>query len=320
MKIQQIEPTIVLGDLAYRVLRENFQKVVDREVEVIADKDPESLHQMRVAIRRLHSALKVFTEAIVLSKEIEAANIRKFARSLGDTRDLDVLQQSLLDRYQPLLQESEKNKFFEVIAYLQQKHDRCFLDLKKTLKSDRYRKFKKSMRIWLDKPDYTVLGKSKTLPLLSDLLLPSICQLFLHSGWFVGSDIESGKVRAIGIETITDFDAEGKLCTDILHDLRKQVKDVRYRSEFFAGFYGEDFSEKIVELKQTQELLGDFQDNNVLHHFLESKMKLDLKRELPNIDRYLEQNLALFWQKWKPMQQNYLSLEFRQSWRSMLLK
>jgi CHAD domain-containing protein len=135
MKIQQIEPTIVLGDLAYRVLRENFQKVVDREVEVIADKDPESLHQMRVAIRRLHSALKVFTEAIVLSKEIEAANIRKFARSLGDTRDLDVLQQSLLDRYQPLLQESEKNKFFEVIAYLQQKHDRCFLDLKKLSKA-----------------------------------------------------------------------------------------------------------------------------------------------------------------------------------------
>jgi CHAD domain-containing protein len=310
----------VLGDLAYRVLKENFQKIVDRETEVLADKDPEPLHQMRVAMRRLRSALKVFAGAIVPSKEIKVSNIGKFARSLGDTRDLDVLQQSLLDRYQPLLQESERTKFLEVIEYLQQKRDRSFFDLQKTLYGDRYRKFKEGMAIWLEKPEYTVLGKLKTLPLLSALLLPSICQLFLHSGWFVGTNIVSGMARTIELEVSRDWYDRSQQFDCILHDLRKNVKDVRYRSEFFSGLYGNDFIEKIEELRQVQDLLGELQDSNVLRHFLASKMKLDLERELLSIDRHLEQNRTLFWQKWRLIQQHYLTSEFRHSWRSMLLK
>jgi CHAD domain-containing protein len=310
----------MLGDLAYRVLKENFQKIVDHETEVLADKDPEPLHQMRVAMRRLRSALKVFAGAIVSSKEIKISNIGKFARSLGNTRDLDVLQQALLDRYQPLLQESERIKFFEVIEYLQRKRDRSFLDLQKNLYGDRYRKFKEEMTIWLKKPEYTVLGKLTTLPLLSDLLLPSTCQLFLHLGWFVSTNVVSDMARSCELEVSRDWYDQPQQFDCLLHDLRKQVKDARYRLEFFAGFYSNDFTERIEELKQIQDLLGELQDSNVLRHFLVSKMKLDLKRELISIDQHLEQNRTLFWRKWQPIQQHYLTSEFRQSWRSMLLK
>lgn len=58
--------------------------------------DPDALHQARVALRRLRSALSIFKRVVADNRSGHiAAELRHLARSLGAARDLDVLIETL---------------------------------------------------------------------------------------------------------------------------------------------------------------------------------------------------------------------------------
>jgi CHAD domain-containing protein len=318
MKAQALNLSIALGEYAYQVIRQNFQRFVDQEEAVFKDKDPEPLHQMRVGMRRLRTAVQVFSTAIVLPKAVSNAAIGKIAKSLGDTRDLDVLQHELITHYQPLLQKAEQSKFDQVLKQLHQERGQSVLHLKKTLTGDRYQKLKQSIQTWLDDPVYTPMGDLPVLQILPDLLLPLVCQLFLHPGWLVGTTIQMGNVALIPIENSQGLNQQLEQFSDLLHGLRKQMKGVRYQAEFFSGFYQASYSQRIEEFKTIQDILGQLQDYVVLRQFLESTLNANLAKVLPSIDQEKQRDEAAFWQNWQPLQQRYLSLDFRQSLRALL--
>lgn len=318
MKEYQFDLSISLGDYAHQIIHQNFQKVIDQEKSVFKDQDIEPLHQMRVGTRRLRTAIQVFSNAIALPKEVNNSSIGKIARSLGETRDLDVLQQSLIERYQPLLTKAEESKFVRVIKHLQQKRDRSFLKLKKMLNGDRYLTLKQAIQDWLIQPNYTMMANLSVLEILPDLLLPLICRLFLHSGWLVGTTIQSGKVSLISIEDAAELNQQLRKFGSDLHDLRKQIKGVRYQTEFFSDFYEDAYAQRIEEFKAMQEMLGQLQDHVVLSDFLESALKEDLGKSLPTIAQIMREESIAFWQSWQPLQEKYLSPEFRKSLRSIL--
>jgi CHAD domain-containing protein len=103
MKAKPFNLSIPLGEYGYQVICRNFQRFVEQEKDVLKDKDPEPLHQMRVGMRRLRTAIQVFSPAIALPEAVSHAAIGKIAKRLGATRDLDVLEQSLINRYQSAL-------------------------------------------------------------------------------------------------------------------------------------------------------------------------------------------------------------------------
>lgn len=319
MKEHQLDLAIAISDYAHQIIQQNFQKFVDQEEAVFKDNDPEPLHQMRVGMRKLRTSVQVFSKAIILPKGVSNSSIGKIARSLGETRDLDVLQQNLTTRYQPLLQKEEQAKFDKVIHHLHQKRDRSFLKLKKMLNGDRYQNLKRSLQDWLAQPTYTVMGNLSVLEILPDLLLPLICQLFLHSGWLVGTTMQAGKVSLIPIENSEELNHQLSKLGDDLHDLRKQIKGVRYQTEFFSDFYEAAYMQRIEEFKAIQETLGQLQDHLVLRHFLQSKLKADLAKVLPTVARAMQEESITFWQSWKPLQKNYLSPKFRKSLRSLVM-
>ncbi|CAN1212402.1 CHAD domain-containing protein [Tumidithrix helvetica PCC 7403] len=318
MKVHQLDLSIALGEYAHQIICQNFQRFVDREESVFQDNDPEPLHQMRVGMRQLRTAVRIFSTAIVLPKGVSHSSIGVIAKSLGETRDLDVLQLDLTNRYQLLLPKTEQSKFDKVLKHLHQKREQSFLDLKKTLNGDRYQKLKRSIQAWIEKPTYTPVGNLAILEILPDLLLPLICELFLHPGWLVGTRIQAGKAASIPIENVEELNQQLRQFGDLLHSLRKQIKGVRYQAEFFAAFYEPSYMQRIAEFKAIQEILGQFQDRVVLRQFLESTLNADLGKVLPTIDREMQQDETAFWQNWQPLQQSYLSLEFRESLRSLL--
>jgi CHAD domain-containing protein len=318
MKAHQLDRSNILGEYGYQIIRQNFQKFVDQEEAVFRDKDPEPLHQMRVGMRRLRTAIQVFSTAIALPKEVSNSSIGKIAKSLGETRDLDVLQQELAIRYQPWLQKSEQSKFDEVLKELHQTRARSFLHLKTTLNGDRYHKLKQALQTWVDEPIYTLTGDLSILQILPDLLLPLICQLFRHPGWLVGTTIQSGTVTLIPLENPEGLNQQLEQYGDVLHDLRKQMKGVRYQAEFFSDFYEASYLQRIEEFKAIQDILGQLQDRVVLRQFLESTLKADLAKVLPTVNQLMQQDRTTFWQSWQPLQQCYLSSDFRQSLRSLL--
>lgn len=318
MKEHQFDLSVLLGDYAHQIIHQNFQKVVDQEKSVCKDKDIEPLHQMRVGMRRLRTAIQVFDNAIALPKAVNNSSIGKIARSLGETRDLDVLQQTLIDRYQPLLSKAEESKFEQILKHLLQKRAQSFRELQKTINGDRYQTFKQELQDWLVQPTYKVIASLPVLEILPDLLLPLICRLFLRSGWLVGTTMQSAKVTLISIEEPAELNQQLRKFGNDLHDLRKQIKGVRYQTEFFADFYEDTYAQRIEEFKTMQEMLGQLQDHVVLRDFLESALKQDLAKVLPTIAQIMRQESMVFWQSWQPLQEQYLSPELRQSLRSLL--
>lgn len=318
MKEHQLDLSISFGDYAHQVIRQNFHRVIDQQKSVLRDQEIEPLHQMRIGMRRLRTAIQVFSPAIALPKAVNNSSIGKIARSLGETRDLDVLQQALIDRYQPLLSKAEESKFDKVIKHLHQKREQSFRKLQKTLNGDRYQTLKQEIQDWLVQPTYTTMGSLSVLEILPDLILPLICRLFLHSGWLVGTTIQSAKVTLISIEDASELNQQLRKFGNNLHDLRKQIKGVRYQTEFFADFYEDTYAQRIEEFKTMQEMLGQLQDNVVLRDFLESSLKQDLVKVLPTIAQIMQQESSAFWQSWQPLQEQYLSPKFRQSLRSLL--
>ena len=318
MKTQSLNRSIALGEYAHQIIRYNLQKIVDQEEAVLNDKDPESLHQMRVGMRRLRTAVQVFSAAIVLPKAVSYSSIGKIAQSLGETRDLDVLQQELITRYQPLLQKTEQAKFDKALKHLSQQRDQSFLHLKKTLTGDRYHHLKQAVQTWIDQPIYTRMGDLSVQRILPDLLLPLICQLFLHPGWLVGTTIHGEEVALLPIENSEELNQQLEQFGDVLHDLRKQMKGVRYQAEFFSEFYGTSYLQRVEEFKTIQNILGRLHDQVVLRQFLESTLDADLDKVLPTVSQIIQQDQAAFWQSWQPLQQRYLVSGFRQSVRSLL--
>lgn len=318
MKVKSVDPSITLGEFAYLTIRQNFQNFVDQEKAVLCDKDPEPLHQMRVAIRRLRTAIQVFDAAIVLPKELTNGAIGKIAKSLGKTRDFDVLQQELTTLYRSLLPKAEKSKFKKILKHLAQRRKKSFLRLKKTLHGDAYQNLKQSVESWLAQPNYTLMGQLSVLPMLPDLLLPLVNKLFLHPGWLVGTTIQAGKGTQIPLENSTELNQQLEECEDNLHDLRKRMKGVRYQAEFFSDFYEDAYSERVEEFKLIQAVLGQLQDTVVLRQFLELTLNTDLIQALPSLENKIRQDQANFWQSWQSLQHRYLDLEFRQSVRSLL--
>ena len=107
-----------LGDAASGAIEKYFRKTVAHEAEVIKDKDAEELHQMRVGIRRLRSAVTGFAPVLDLPKQASERKIGKVGRILGTLRDLDVMLESLQNRYYPNLPTDEQEVLDEALLSL----------------------------------------------------------------------------------------------------------------------------------------------------------------------------------------------------------
>lgn len=318
MKSDSKQSANTLGDWAKIALEKHFQKTIQYEEDVLSDRDPEALHQMRVGMRRLRSAAKGFAPALDLPKAARHSQIGKISRSLGSLRDLDVLLETLETKYQDALPDREKDEFKRALTLLKSERSQAFDAVRETLNTEIYLSFKNSLADWLNRPNY---GEMSVLPIqdiLPDLLLPEVSDLFLHPGWLLGIKTKKGKVK---INNLTETEVEELFQKqgETLHDLRKQVKRVRYQMSLFTNFYGKDYSEYVDDLKEIQEVLGKMQDSVVLAETLSRILGCNLQDALPTLAEKLLESRYLSWLEWQPLHQKYLEPEIRDQLRLEIL-
>lgn len=318
MKSDSKQPSNTLGDWAKIALEKHFQKTIQYEEDVLSDRDPEALHQMRVGMRRLRSAAKGFAPALDLPKAARHSQIGKISRSLGSLRDLDVLLETLETDYKDALPDGEKEEFKRALTLLKSERSQAFDAVKETLNGEIYLSFKNSLAEWLTHPNYGEMSLLPIQDILPDLLLPEVSDLFLHPGWLLGIKTKKGKVK---IDNLTETEVEElfKNQGETLHDIRKQVKRVRYQMSLFTKFYGEAYSEYVQDLKAIQEVLGKMQDSVVLAETLSRVLGCELQENLPTLAEKLVENRYLSWLEWQPLHQKYLKPEIRDQLRLELL-
>ncbi|MFM7407286.1 MAG: CHAD domain-containing protein [Cuspidothrix sp.] len=320
MEISSPTSIKTLGETAHQAIEKHFIKTIKWEKAVKKDEDPEALHQMRVGMRRLRTAVSRFEKYLHLPKTITDKNIGKLARILGSLRDLDVLQEIIENNYKPHLLSQEQSSLKTAFSALHKQRENALAEVHKMFKDQSYKSFKNDCENWLKHPHYHSFASIPIYHVLPDLLSPEISQFCLHPGWLIGTKIIES---AIEIETkLTPHELESHLKTEgeILHSLRKQAKRLRYQMELFTELYDQSFAAYIHDVKSIQEILGMIQDNMVLHQCLENIFKSELKTELSGLMTLLAANRYQLWQQWQPLQERYLQADTRYNLHSVVLR
>jgi CHAD domain-containing protein len=308
-----------LGDYAHEAMKKHFKKTIKWEKTVKKDEDPEALHQMRVGMRRLRTAVSRFGLALDLSKSVSDKNIGKIARRLGTLRDLDVLKEALENTYRPNLPHKEQKSLQTAFDALAKQREDALEGVQATFKDEQYKSFKQGMDEWLENPSYLPVASLPMQFLLPDLLLPEVSSLLLDPGWLVGTQAE--KAEFVILKKLEAEKIEKELAThgEMLHTLRKQAKRVRYQMELFTELYSESYSVYVAEVKNIQDILGSIQDSVVLGEWLTDVFESEIETKLPTFANLLAENRYKLWQQWQPLQKRYLKPETRHGFHLTIL-
>ena len=213
---------------------------------VLRDIDTEFLHDLRVAVRRTRSAIKLLGG--VLPADLDRHYGAEF-KWLGDlttpTRDLDVHLLGFGPMTAQLVAASPAD-LEPFRAFLLRRRVREFRRLAAALRGPRFRAITDDWRkALLEIRDAGAPGKRRRPPTAAELALSTTGRAFR-------------RIVAHGAAITAESPPES------LHDLRKRAKELRYLLEFFAPLHDPVAYRKVVgELKSLQDCLGDFQDGQV---------------------------------------------------------
>lgn len=307
-----------VGVQAAAALETCMKQAEKYEKAVIKNQDPEDLHQLRVQLRRLRTAMQVFAPSLRLPKTAREAQVAKVARQLGKQRDLDVIGIILRDQIAPDLPDVERTNLATVLNYLEKRQKKAHKKVKRELKGNRYAALKSSLHKWAASPDCKATARLSIAAVLPDLMMPLVSQLWLHPGWLTGTHVVKG-----------NFTPDTKLSTEVvdaivadqsssLHSLRKQVKRVRYQLKFVSEHYDDRLDADLERFSDLQNVLGTLQDSLVLEDFLAEALP-DWQMQMPTLKSLLVNNRHRAWQQWQSHQAYFLNPENREALRQILL-
>jgi CHAD domain-containing protein len=305
------QATVTLADYIYPAIQKQYVSILTLEAKVLADKDVEAIHQMRVSLRRLRSQIQAFGSLLNIPKVMGEKQIGKIAKVLGKVRDLDVLQDTCI-MHTTNLPDSEKIHLEKVATTVAKRRRKEILKVKLLLNDSDYQYFKLGINNWLNNPQYLPITGVKLGLILPELLLQSIGKLFVDSSWWIDLDPKIDPELAISQLLI--------IHGDIFHDFRKQVKATRYLMEIFVDRYPAQYANYLQDFKQVHRLFGNIQDNIVLDQFIRKTLGKQAPTKLPTLYSRIVRSNHLNWDNWQPIQNRYRQSTARQEFQLLLIK
>ena len=233
------------------ILSHNLALLVDMEPLARSPKDIEGVHQMRVTLRRMRSALTVFRSAIPRQVTAPwAEEMRWAAGELGLARDLDVFITECLQSVCSKLGLEGADKL-EAIA--ERHREQAYRQVCNMLDSDRYARFKVGFAAWLGREGWRH-GHPKA-KFLKRQDAPAVM--------FGRKILDKVERRVLAAGTNVDPESATEM-----HQLRIECKKLRYAAEFFTPIF-DGLQEYILHMKGLQDLLGVMNDVSVMRHLME---------------------------------------------------
>ena len=228
------------GEVAFDILRRHFAAMLAHEPGVRLGEDPEDLHDMRVATRRLRATLKLYSDALPKRAGRYERDLRYVANALGEVRDLDV-------HLERLAGEASRNGevLAEVVASLEEGRVETRRRMLEVLDSNRYERFVSSFSGTLRR------GRS---PAPTRPILEAAPDLVRRRYKRVRKDVDG----------LTEDSPPEEF-----HDLRKKGRRLRYALEPLQEIYGKPAKRMVKLLKTVQDDLGEHQDLVVAAELME---------------------------------------------------
>lgn len=255
LPILPIELTDTMAQAGGKILAQQLTKMLEHEAGSRTGEDIESVHDMRVATRRMRSLLRLL-KRYYQSKSVNkyGKSLQMIARTLGEVRDFDVLI-SDLQMFASDQKEDVKATIVTLIARLDKRRQKARAKLIQFFDSPAYSKFIPRFSQFIIKAQETPPIDGDETPHQIRHLLP----ILLHE--------RLAAVRAY--ETVVDGIDE-----DTLHALRVEFKRLRYAVEFFHPVLGSSADSFVDEIKTMQDNLGRANDLAVFQSRIKSLKKL----------------------------------------------
>jgi len=208
-------------------------------------KDIECIHRMRVASRRMRSALEQFKVCLPAKHfPIWEKEVRKVTRALGAARDTDVQLERLAAFTKNSAGPREQPGLKRLSLRLRQRRTALQVKVIKALDS-------------MEKDDVFGDMEQRLRPTLEKQP-----QTYLYSPSIYAQAYESISTQLDGFLAYEEFVSQPE-CIEELHALRIAAKRLRYTMEIFAALYPGELKEPLQACRKAQDLLGDLHDSDV---------------------------------------------------------
>lgn len=238
------------GDAVRAAIATNVAAMLRHDPVVRLGGDPEGVHQMRVATRRLRSHLRTFRPLIEDTPEVGelSRELGWLADQLGEVRDLEVLEERLRKEAE-LLPPEDAAIGMRVAGLLEAQIQPARAKLLQSLDSERYLQLVERLVAFAKSPPLTEANVEPAAEVLPTLV---------RKPW---------RRLRMAVAALPSPLAAGD---DQLHRIRILAKRARYAAEAAAPVAGKDAERFAKAVTAVQTLLGEHQDSVVAATFLRS--------------------------------------------------
>jgi CHAD domain-containing protein len=239
------------GEVVLASLHEHYGRLRRADVGVRLGVD-DSVHQLRVAIRKLRSTLRTF-DSVIDKKETAPllAELQWLGRQLSPARDAEVTEERLHEQLGDVPSELVFGPLRQFLTrYFAREAEEGRTRAIAALTGKRYRRLLRALDTVLAEPPLTAQARKPAKVGLRKPLRKAAAKL---------SRAEAAARGLAGDELET-----------ALHDVRKKAKRARYAADTVKPVYGKKLREWRKNVKAVQGTLGEHQDTvvgrDVLHH------------------------------------------------------
>lgn len=239
------------GDVVLASLREHYGRLRRADVGVRLDVE-DSVHQLRVATRKLRSALRTFGS--IVDKDATgplAAELKWLGQQLSPARDTEVSEQRLreqLDGVPPELVFGPLRQY--LTRYFAREAEEGRTKAMAALASKRYLNLLRALDTVVEEPPLTAKARKPA----KDALRKPVRK--------AARKLREAEAAAHGLS--------GEELERALHEVRKKAKRARYAADTVRPVYGKKLDEWRKNVKSVQRTLGEHQDTvvgrDVLRH------------------------------------------------------
>jgi CHAD domain-containing protein len=236
-----LQPDDPMSEAGRKVLFYHFERMLLHEPAARLGEDIEGVHDMRVATRRMRSALRLFKPFFYQDLiRPYRKGLRHIGGILGEARDMDVF----MDNMQRFVAQNPETDLSPLLEIGGKKQNETHRRLIAHLDSQKFNRFVTRFHEFLTTPELGAADKPDscrpTAYQVQHLAAPLIYHLF---------------------EQVRSYDPFLEDAgVSLLHALRIDFKRLRYALEFFEEVSGPEAKRVIREVKAMQDHLGDLND------------------------------------------------------------
>jgi inorganic triphosphatase YgiF len=246
-----LDPDMTVEAALQKIGRSCLAQLLRNEAAVLAAQ-PEGVHQMRVAVRRIRSAVSSLKEVLPSAdRRWVAEELGWLGDALGPARNLDVFTSELLPAARARL--PDDLGWDDLAAILDRLRRAAYDRVREEILSERYTATMLRLSRWFEVGGWRAHPEAEAAALLSCPISRIAPRVFSRRRRRV-------ERRSRGFDRLTPRER---------HKLRIATKKLRYTNELFGSLFNEDDLRKFVgKLKRLQDDLGYANDVRVAHDFV----------------------------------------------------